>query len=565
MAGEDREMDLKGDKIQWERTSSEVADMVVDITTFGMDVAKSQLIGSKAKDPFGNLYAEGEDEVLMPAYDPLTLCRMVEVSDILGVCIRAMAHNIHSFGHEFVLGEWAKDLGDDNPDVKAEKAMLENLFMYANEDQDFTAIREELGIDEESTGRAFLEVIRDKDDKPAAFYWLPAWSMRMTKPAKESVPFEQVQRNSEGEFVTVSRSKKFRRFVQVINGRNAVWFKELGDPRSINSETGHEEENGNATEVVMFKITCSYDVYGLPRWIGLLMDMIGSRMSTEVNYYFFENNMIPPVVIMVSGGAMTKQTIQRLEDVFRYTRGTTRSFHKPILLEAAPHSASAITGEKLTPVKIDIKPLTQAIQKDSMFREYRKDNRNGVRSSFPLPPIYTGDTVDYTKATALVSAITAEEQVFGPARRKFDYRINRTILTALGVKYHLYKSLGAKTSDDVELLKALSGVKEPIPIGIISQAVADAMNIPMWEIEKEMADTPVGLMSDKFGTKPEPPPGFEDEEDEDDSDMDPEEKKKLDEDRKEKTLARLMSLKEYFQKAVDEKINIPEGRMVSDG
>ena len=35
--------------------------------------------------------------------------------------------------------------------------------------------------------------------------------------------------------------------------------------------------------------------YGVPRWVGTLLSVLGSRQMEEVNYLYFENKSVPPM------------------------------------------------------------------------------------------------------------------------------------------------------------------------------------------------------------------------------------------------------------------------------
>ncbi len=45
----------------------------------------------------------------------------------------------------------------------------------------------------------------------------------------------------QGQMKSIKREKRFRKYVQMIDGR-MVYFKEYGDPRTLNLETGQYDE-----------------------------------------------------------------------------------------------------------------------------------------------------------------------------------------------------------------------------------------------------------------------------------------------------------------------------------
>ncbi|MDI5983006.1 hypothetical protein QDK53_42975, partial [Amycolatopsis magusensis] len=58
---------------------------------------------------------------------------------------------------------------------------------------------------------------------------------------------------------------------------------------------------------------------------------------------------------------------------------------------------------------------------------------NKIRSAFRLPPIYTGESQDYNKATADTARKTTEEQVFQPERHLITGKLNTLFLPDLEI------------------------------------------------------------------------------------------------------------------------------------
>ena len=92
-------------------------------------------------------------------------------------------------------------------------------------------------------------------------------------------------------YQSIRRRRRFRRFVQVFEGQ-LVYFKEFGDPRIVSRKTGRafpsvaeltgaNPDDGPATEMLHFAIHNPRSSYGVPRWIGNLPSVLGSRQSEE--------------------------------------------------------------------------------------------------------------------------------------------------------------------------------------------------------------------------------------------------------------------------------------------
>lgn len=471
----------------------------VSIKSFGGDILKGAgTPHSNAEAPFDSMYKS--QLVIRPTYDPYRLCQLTEISDILKQCIEAMVVNVDGFGWEVIPAAHREE--EDGPpptEAIAEQRHLESFFGHVNHKQDLTLLRQELRADIEATGDWYMELVPNRKGELAELYRLPAHSMRKAPLDEEFTEFEQPIRNADGKFELVQRSVRFRRYCQIINGSNKVWFKEFGDPRPISAKTGKvvgARSNNLAHEVINQSLFAPHSVYGQPRWIGALIKILGTRKADEVNYLFFDNKGIPPVVVTVSGGMLTRETVKQLTEVFEKEIKGVQNFHKALVIEAVPAQASTgIEGEGVAPVRIDVKPLTQYIQDDGLFLKYMDNNRKAVRSSFRLGPLFTGESDDYTRATARVAQVVTEEQVFQPTRNGFDYIINTMLLPRLDVNHWTFHSLGAKTSDDTATIGAVARIKEAVPVGVLMEMVAQARNEKVGQIDSRWYDIPLSLMN----------------------------------------------------------------------
>jgi hypothetical protein len=134
------------------------------------------------------------------------------------------------------------------------------------------------------------------------------------------------------------------------------------------------------------------------------------------------------------------------EFVKRRKENGTEDFHKVLVLEAVSEAQQGPIDGVKDPVKIEVKELDGI--DDALFGNYDKDNRGKLRSAFRLPGLYTGETLDYTRATAKESTEVAEKQVFGPERKDFDSWVNRMLMPELDAVYYKFKTLGAQVTTD---------------------------------------------------------------------------------------------------------------------
>lgn len=437
-------------------------------------------------DPFDALSKAGQ--VVEPPFDLLTLAMLNEHNSELGQCIDAMETNIDGFGHRLVsrvkIGkEEVKELNGDEKklpkSIEAERIRLENFFMYAALKDSFTAFRRKLRRDLESTGNAYMEVIRNASGQIQGFTHIPSYQMRLGRMEDEDVevdmPILELQENGAVAVTKVKVWTRFRRFVQsrftqfrnlsTVGGAKVRWFKEFGDPRHYNNETGEmlDEEKLKITpparrsnEMIHIKLYSARTPYGLPRYIGNLLSIFGDRAAEEINYVTFRNNNIPSMVVMVSNGQLTEGSVKRIEDFVESQIQGSDNYSKFLILEAE----SALEGEDGNQIKMEIKPLVKEQHKDALFQVYSQNNQDKVRRAFRLPPIFVGRAEDYTRATADASRRLADEQIFAPERDEFDNLINRIIFPAMGVVYHKFKSNTPNTTDNQELVQILSNAEK---------------------------------------------------------------------------------------------------------
>ncbi len=416
-----------------------------------------------SKDPFSGIYS---DSILEPPYDLFFLSTLPERSNILGQCIEAMETNIDGAG--FTLEPTKTNIPDDAGEYSAE-AMEEqdkiiDFFSFCNPDMPYTHLCRLTRRDREATGNAYWEVLRNLKGEICGLEIVESHTMRLCRMDDEFVEYKTVgpavNEKNRPPFVR----KRFRKFVQIKDGKK-VYFKELNDPRQIDAETGKvvkvgptgEADDGKkhiwATEILHFPVPSTTSPYGIPRWIGNLLSVLGSRQSEEVNAEYFDNNTVPPLALLVSG-KLGDKTVERITSYIEDNLKGAKGWGKMLVIEASPTGAQ-LPGMPQPRADLHFEHLADAQVKDGLFLEYDRGNREKIRSSFRLPPLFVGLSDDYTRATALESKRVAEAQVFGPERDYMDFVINNKILPGIGAgKNWKYKSL-SPTMDDSESLTAM--------------------------------------------------------------------------------------------------------------
>lgn len=486
--------------------------------------------------------------VVEPPYDPALLVKLHEHSNSLRSNVDAYATNIDGFGHHFepvidvenddkVFDKIAKALlvesyleaeitGSEpqvptDAEVEKKKAELEaqlaleafkldRFFRFASTRMSFMQLRKQSREDLEITGNGYWEVVRGRNNSlwSATLNYLPALMMRLTRETPEFVEVEVPTLVAPLKMGLEKIQRRFRRYVQVMSGGVAngklVFFKEYGDPRVMSARSGRyygdaralekgEPGAAAATEVIHFRVHSSRTPYGIPRWIGNLLSVLGSRQAEEVNFAFFENKTIPPMVICVSNGRFSESSVQRIEDFLESRVKGKQNFHKALILEAVKQTGDY--SDQAGRMKIEIVPLTKHIQQDAMFQNYDERNIDKVGMAFRLPRLLRGDIRDFNRGTAREAIQFTEQQVFGGLRAEFDWQMDR-LLDDMGVHLHRYKSNGVAIRDPKEMasvLKDLASTGGLVPADVRRLASELVLQRELPTIDADWPDQPIML------------------------------------------------------------------------
>lgn len=462
------------------------------------------------EDPFVGLANAGR--IVEPPFEMLTLSMLSEQNTELGQVIEAMEVNIEGFGHRFE-SRLVKPQDGDIPEElreteRLERIKLENFFAYATEES-FTEFRRKRRNDLEHTGCAYAEVIRGANGEIQGLVHIPSYQIRLGIMDKALTEYERpiLEKQADGS-VKIAKIKSYKRFrpfahcrftrranLSLVGSAYTVWFKEFGDPRMISSKTGlpfelDEEvrEDEIASEIIFWRLYSPRTPYGLPRYIGNLLSILGDRASEEINFLTFKNNNIPSMVVAVSNGQLTQGSIDRMESFVESQIKGSSNYSKFLILEA--EGTEAETGDEHQ-VKLEITPLTKDQHDDALFQNYSKGNQDKVRRCFRVPPLFVGKADDYTTSTADSSRKLADEQIFAPERNVFDDFINRILFPYMGIVYHKFASNSPNTTDNQELVKMMGAAeKTGAQTPRIARAVLEEI------LGKELPPFPEGFPAD---------------------------------------------------------------------
>ena len=441
-----------------------------------------------------------EFQLLSPYYDPIRLYNIVENAPALDACIEAMEANIDGFGHEFLYTGKKEDKFND--EVLAEKKMLEEFFDRVNEQQSFPILRRELRRGYDTTGNAYIEVVRFPNRKIAALYRADERYVRLQKKQDNPVPVK-IELNRFGMPKQITVYKRFRRYAMLVNPIQGQirWFKEYGDPRRMCAVTGKYEDELQAGEKIqeeateIIHIKHGNGIYGTPRWIGLTSVVLGLQYADFVNFDLFNNQVVPPLAVLVSNGTLTEDSVRDLCELFENKRGVD-NFHKILILEALPVSTSNAMEDSRTAAKVDLKEFSMARKEDAIFKQYIELSEKRIRARYRLPPLYLGVAEEYSRSTSDSSKLVAEEQLFKPERNKFDEIVNLTIMKELGAKYWKFQTVGPRMIEGNEVIDAFEKFADAgvLTINQGIKIVNHVLGLDAQEYDQVWANYPVPLI-----------------------------------------------------------------------
>lgn len=390
----------------------------------------------------------GESGIIQPPYPIAELQNIVEKSTILGQCVEAYRRNIVGFG---AVPEYIEDdtVSGETPEMKSEWEKVKEFMRYFNFDQSFEDVFGDAIEDREITGNGYIEIIRDGAGLPSEGNRLDPAYMYTTKLSEfVEVPTKVGEKE-------VIRKRRFRKYIQDI-GTKKVYYKEYGDPRTMDSRTGEYVDNVpiefEANEVLHLKI--GRKAYGVPRWIGQLIHMMGARLAEELNYRYFTQGRHTPMAIMLHNAELSPESEQQLEEYARSVEGVDQS-HKFLIIEAEGID-EGILDENKKNAKVEMKSLAEMLQQDALFLDYDDASRQKVQSAFRLPDIYVGRSRDFNRATADTARSITEEQVFEPERNSLEWIINNKLLSEYEIQHVRIEFTQPEISNAEEIVSLLN-------------------------------------------------------------------------------------------------------------
>jgi PBSX family phage portal protein len=428
------------------------------------------------EDEYLQFYLGGVRSVgaILPPYDLRHLDRLCQENNALSHCVEAMVTNVDGTGYDII-----KPGVDSNEDEIVDDPIAQQLkefFAEPTPGESFTTMRKKLRRDHERTGNAYVEIVRNAKDEIVLMRHADSKMMRLVKLDDPKPQKVTMRRFGKDQSITIMT--RYRRFVQLVNGVQLRWFKELGCPLDLNKYNGTWAKPGErlpaqqrATEMLHFQaLPDAHTPYGVPRWISQLPSVLGSRKAEELNLDFFDNGGVPPVLILLQGGVLAAESRKAVEQGLT---GPAQKKNRVKVIEMEPNGG--MIGDNPT-TKVTVERFGAERQNDSMFEKYDERCEIRIRRGFRLPPIFVGQAADYSFATAFASYTVAEAQVFRPERDEFDETISVKLIPALGDNFKGYRMRSKPLVMDDATIK-LQGIEIAQATGQIDASeVMDAVN-----------------------------------------------------------------------------------------
>lgn len=394
-------------------------------------------IGKATELPVTRSTAEADGSLVTAPYPINQLRLVVENSSILQQAIAAYTNNIVGYG---IVPEYI-DESTENSGQSAEWDTAEEVLDWLSIDQPLEGLFKEVLDDREVTGNAFLEVIRDDKGNVIQLERVKPELVQLSKPEAEPVLTKVVHKGKE-KMVW----KKFRKFKV-----DKYLFKEFGDPRGIDFMTGTDTDDPRRQARELLHLKIGNDHWGVPRWIGNLVALLGARKAEELNFRYFTQGRHTPMAVLIKNGQLSEDAELALSSYVGEI-GSEAMQHKMLVLEAEKVTDGIDDKDK---VDIEIKSLADMLQTDALFLEYDDKVREKVLSSFRLPPVYVGLSQDYNRSTVEEAKRIAEEQVFQAEREALEDLFNRHLLASYQLKEVKIEVRGPELSNNALIIETL--------------------------------------------------------------------------------------------------------------
>ena len=256
--------------------------------------------------------------------------------------------------------------------------------------------------------------------------------------------------------------RRFRLLAHIRNaGARAVYFREYGDPRIVDKDTGavlgnyqtgqfpdltqHPPRTWANELLVQAQYATRWAPYGRPWWYGVATAAMGITAAEEANLSAIESPEIPRLIITSEGSDTTPSDLSRVDDEVKdKRRGNPAAHGRMMLLEVEPHVVGDMAGADPRAIRpaLGVHQI-KVLPDDGLFVEFDDQARTKVRSARGLSSMAVGLSNEYTYASAKAALDVEEQLVYRPEREDLDRLVNR-LLVSNRVLWWRYQSKQAR-------------------------------------------------------------------------------------------------------------------------
>jgi capsid portal protein len=294
-------------------------------------------------------------------------------------------------------GEISPTLGDDDEAIRQRKeaeSMLDRItFDFDDQHVSVATFSQFICKDKDATGQGHIEVVRDKEGRPAKLIHIPARMIRRGLDGRTFMQLDEMERPA----------AFFRRFgaevkpIDTQTGESETpWAYVSKDEASTIGGTlnpGDEPEVGQRLydlkrELADFKTYHPRErYYGVPPIISAFNSLVGNIFASNRNVRFFVNRGFPDYVVMIKAPAAAFSDPDIRENIIDKIQNTIEE-HMKYLIEGEDHRTMTLrvpVGEyEVVFEKIGGDP------KDMEWAAYQEANRDNIIHAYGMQPSKLG-------------------------------------------------------------------------------------------------------------------------------------------------------------------------------
>lgn len=305
-------------------------------------------------------YGYGYLDLITPPYNLGYLAKLYEISPAHHAAVDAKVESVFGLGWSFVESPKTKQARERTTTADGVTRLEKNLGRVQQEMTDWIdsinnidvweEVMKKVGNDYETTGNGYLEIGRTTSGAIGYIGHIPAEHVRM-------------RRLRDG-------------FIQII-GNRVAFFRNFGQ-EVVNTVT----DDPNPNEIVHLKKYSPTSLYyGVPDIIAAKGPLAGNEFANRYNLDYFENKAVPRHVIVVKGGSLGPESVNKIVEFFE--SGLRGQHHRSIFI---PLGGNVQDG-KLPEIEFhDVESGKQ----DFSFGAYREANNEEIFMAHRIPASRAG-------------------------------------------------------------------------------------------------------------------------------------------------------------------------------